>query len=174
MQIPVRIKRFLPLLLSALIVVLDQLTKALIVARVPENTIAWRGPGDFLWIVHARNTGIVFSIGAGLPEPVRRIVFMVLPLVLMVGIGVYYLGGARATRLQRWAIAMIIGGGLGNLVDRVFRPEGVVDFISTKMYGIFGMERWPTWNIADSCIVVGACLVALSAFFEPMGDAKKE
>lgn len=174
MRITPKLKRWIPLLLSFAIVGLDQLTKALIVAKVPENTIAWRGLSDFLWIVHARNTGIVFSIGAGLPELVRRVVFMVLPLVLMVGIGVYYLGGERATRLQRWAIALIIGGGLGNLVDRVFRPNGVVDFISTRMYGILGMERWPTWNVADSCIVIGACLVALSALFEPMGDAKKE
>ncbi|MBN1242195.1 MAG: signal peptidase II [Spirochaetales bacterium] len=169
-----KLKRWVPLLLSFAIVGVDQLTKALIVAKVPVNTIGWRGLSDFLWIVHARNTGIVFSIGAGLPELVRRVIFMVLPLVLMVGIGVYYLGGQRATRLQRWAIALIIGGGLGNLVDRVFRPDGVVDFISTRMYGLLGMERWPTWNVADSCIVVGACLVALSAFFEPAGATKRE
>ena len=173
MKLPTLLRRWTPLLLSFGIVALDQATKALIAARVPENTIAWRGLGDFLWIVHARNTGIVFSIGAGLPEAARRVLFMVLPLVLMVGIGLYYLGGGRATRLQRWAIALIIGGGLGNLVDRVFRPAGVVDFVSTKMYGFLGMERWPTWNVADSCIVVGACLVAISAFFEPAPDARK-
>ena len=61
---------------------------------------------------------------------------------------------------QRWAVAGIIGGGMGNIIDRIFRPNGVVDYISVKFYGIFGMERWPTFNIADASVVV-CCLYLL-------------
>ncbi len=52
------------------------------------------------------------------------------------------------------------------MIDRVFRfNEGVVDFISVKFYGIFGLERWPTFNISDSCVVVFVILFALSVIF---------
>jgi signal peptidase II len=74
----------------------------------------------------------------------------------------YYLRSDELTRLQRWAIGGIIGGGAGNLIDRIFRPDGVVDFISVKFYGLFGFERWPTFNIADACVVISMFLFLFS------------
>jgi signal peptidase II len=55
-----------------------------------------------------------------------------------------------------------VGGGLGNVIDRIFRSEGVVDFLSFKFYGLFGFERWPTFNVADSSVVVCAVLLVIS------------
>ncbi len=54
-----------------------------------------------------------------------------------------------------------MGGGIGNLIDRIFRSLRVVDFISVKFYGIFGLERWPTFNIADASLVVSGILLAV-------------
>jgi signal peptidase II len=55
----------------------------------------------------------------------------------------------------------ILGGGLGNLIDRIFRPEGVVDYLSFKFYGMFGLERFPAFNVADSSIVVSGILLVI-------------
>jgi signal peptidase II len=63
----------------------------------------------------------------------------------------------------------ILGGGLGNLADRIFRPAGVVDFIDVKFFGIFGFERWPTFNIADSAIVVCGILLLFTMLFQKAG-----
>jgi signal peptidase II len=54
-----------------------------------------------------------------------------------------------------------VGGGIGNLIDRILRPQGVVDFISVNMYGFLGMERFATFNIADSAITIGEILLIL-------------
>jgi signal peptidase II len=67
--------------------------------------------------------------------------------------------------VQRWATAGILGGGIGNLIDRIFRSEGVVDFISIKFYGFLGFERWPTFNIADSSVVVCCLLLFITILF---------
>jgi signal peptidase II len=59
-----------------------------------------------------------------------------------------------------------LGGGIGNLIDRIFRNFRVVDFISVKVYGFLGFERWPTWNIADASLVVSGILLAASIILE--------
>ncbi|TXT48687.1 MAG: signal peptidase II [Spirochaetes bacterium] len=156
------------------IVGLDQLTKELIQRRIPYNTVGARLWNDFLWIVHTKNLGIAFSIGDGLPQAARVLLFIGLPLVFLIFTVLYCLRAETLTRFQRASIYLIISGGLGNLIDRTFRPDGVVDFISLAFYGLFGLERFPTFNVADSSISVGAVLLILSGFLwskEP-GDVK--
>ncbi len=156
----------LPFALTLAIVLLDQVTKALVVAFVKPGTIAWSCLGDFFWLIHARNPGIAFSLGDGFSPPLRSALFILLPALLIVGIVVYYVRSEELSTAQRWFLAGIAGGGIGNLVDRVFRPEGVVDFLSVKFYGLFGLERWPTFNVADASVVVCAILLALSLALE--------
>ena len=158
-----------PFLLTAIILVVDQATKALIVATV--ERLEYGGPvievfGDFFRIIHVRNLGIAFSIGRGLGPLVRRVLFIVLPTLVIAGLVVYYFRTSEFTRLQRWAIAGIVAGGLGNIVDRIFRPAGVVDFLDVKFYGLLGMERWPTFNVADSSVVVCGILLMISVLLE--------
>ena len=75
--------------------------------------------------------------------------------------------------MQRWFLSGIIGGGISNLLDRFFRAEGVVDFIDVKFFGLFGLERWPTFNIADSAIVIcGAGLFVALLIQEWKGKSK--
>ncbi|HKJ85116.1 MAG TPA: signal peptidase II, partial [Spirochaetia bacterium] len=105
-------------------------------------------------------------IGGELGPPLRRVLFIVFPLLVIGGLVFYYFRTDEFTRLQRWAIAGIIAGGIGNVIDRIFRPAGVVDFLDVKFYGLFGLERWPTFNVADSSVVVCGILLMISVLFE--------
>ena len=153
-----------PFSLSIIILLFDQITKALIVAK-------WPRPGTFIKDVfgndlvilyHVRNKAIAFSLGDTIPQQLRVPLFIIVPLLVLALLIWYYFSTSDFTRLQRWAIAGIIGGGLGNIIDRIFRKDGVVDFVSVKFYGIFGMERWPTFNVADSSVVVCCCILLVT------------
>lgn len=159
----------LPFTLTAVLVLLDQITKAIIVAQVAR--LEFGGPiievlGDFLRIIHVRNLGIAFSIGRGLSEGLRRVLFVALPLVVIAGLILYYFRSDEFNRFQRWMVAGILAGGVGNIIDRIFRPDGVVDWVDVKFYGIFGWERWPTFNVADASVVVCGILLMISVFVE--------
>jgi len=160
-----------PFILTGGILALDQITKFAVVAAVKPGRIAWRAFGDFFWLVHQKNTGAAFSMGDGLPEPLRVAILIVLPLALMAALCVYYFKTDELTKVQRWALCGIVGGGVGNIIDRIARPDGVIDFLSVKFYGLFGLERWPTFNVADSAVVVCGILLVVSGFFvAPKGD----
>lgn len=154
--------RLWPLLAAGLIIAADQITKILIVQAVPVGTVAWAWGGDFFWLTHHRNTGVAFSLGNGLPDEIRTILFIFVPLVILVGLALFSWWDKTLTVLQRWGLGFILGGGLGNIIDRLFRPEGVVDFLSFRLYGFLGMERFATFNLADSAVTVGGGLVVLS------------
>lgn len=156
---------YLPFLLSFVVLLLDQLTKLWIVNNIPYGTIGYAFGGDFLRIIHVQNTGAAFSLGAD-GSPLFRVVFVLLLPTALIGFLVYtLLRTDEWTPFQRWLIAGLIGGGLGNLVDRYFRPGGVVDFIDVKFYGLFGLERWPTFNVADSTLVVCSLLLMATILF---------
>lgn len=159
-----------PLILTLIILASDQISKLIIVNRIPIHTIGKSFFGGFLRIIHTRNLAIAFSLGNNLPEGVRFILFTALPIAILAGLLVYFLKGEDFTTFQRWAVAGILGGGIGNLIDRIFRPLGVVDFIDVKFYGIFGLERWPTFNVADSMVVVSGILMLFAFIIE---DLKK-
>ncbi len=155
-------KKIIPLILMILVIALDQLTKILIVKNIPLYNIGASFFGDFLRIVHVNNPGIAFSIGQGWSLAARGILFRIVPLiVIMIVLGVY-MRNDDFTQLQRWSIAGIAGGGFGNLIDRFFRSEGVIDFIDVKFYGILGFERWPTFNVADAAVVVCGIMLVIS------------
>ena len=160
-------KRYMPFLLSIAIIVLDQLSKALIVHFIPEGNVAYGLFGDFLWICHVRNDAVAFSLGAGFPLWVKYIFFIALPLLLMAVLSWCVVSprfDKDTSALQRWCLAGIVGGGVGNLVDRCFRSLRVVDWISTYNGGLFGMERFPTYNIADASVVISVIILIISLF----------
>jgi signal peptidase II len=162
-----------PFILTALIFFLDQLSKWLVVRYI--EPLRHGGPiievlGDFLRFIHARNPGIAFSIGRDAPEPVRTVLFTVMPIAILVILLYFYLKNTDLSRFQRWCLTGILGGGVGNLADRIFRPDGVVDFIDVKFYGIFGLERWPTFNLADSAVVVCGILLAVYTVYQDLRE----
>jgi signal peptidase II len=175
MREKMNVKRLAPLWLTAAVIALDQITKALIIKRFPE-------PGmdkidifnnSLLWIVHVRNKVIAFSLGESLPENLRPFLFVAVPILVLVFLLVYFIKSNDFTTVQRYAIAGIIGGGAGNIIDRIARPDGVVDFISVKFFGIFGFERWPTFNAADSSVVVCVFIWLISLIISTLNESKE-
>jgi len=154
-------ERLLPLSLSAAVVVVDQASKALVVRLLPYGRPV---PviGEFLRFTHVTNTAIAFSIGSGLGGPGRFLLATVVPLLVLIVLALYFLFGRDLSRAQRWILAAILGGGLGNHADRVFRGGAVVDFVDVRFYGIFGLERWPVFNVADSTVVVAGITLLLT------------
>ncbi|MDR2966250.1 MAG: signal peptidase II [Treponema sp.] len=170
-------EKVLPLSLTAGVVLLDQITKAIIAKKwpIPEG-VFFRFIKDvfengFLHIVHVRNKAIAFSLGENLPEIIKPIAFIVFPILVLGFLLWYYFTSDEFNNVQKWAVAGIIGGGIGNILDRIFRPDGVVDFISVRIYGLFGMERWPTFNVADSSVVV-CCILLFITIFISYGKEK--
>ena len=154
--------KLIPISLAVFVILADQITKALVVSNIPPYTIGAQFFGDFLRIIHVSNTGVAFSFGAGWAHSIRQIAFSLMPLVVVGIVISVYFRNKEFTQLQRWAIMGIVGGGIGNIIDRIFRAEGVVDFIDVKFYGLFGLQRWPTFNIADAAVVVCGIMLFVS------------
>ena len=137
--------------IAAIVVILDQLTKALIVARFALGDSITVTP--FLNIVRAHNTGAAFSFLAG-ASGWQRWFFIVLGAVAAVAI-VLLLSRHGGQRLFAWALALILGGAVGNVIDRLLHGH-VVDFVQVHYAGWF----FPAFNVADSAITIGAvCLI---------------
>jgi len=166
-------KKLVPLLLTLAVIAADQITKHLVVQNIPPYTVGARFFGDLVRIIHVHNPGVAFSIGVGLSHPVRRVAFAFLPLIVLVLILVLYFKSNDFTPLQRWGICGIVGGGLGELIDRLFRAGGGIDFIDVKFFGILGYDRWPTFNVADMSVVICGILLLIS-FFAAGAKAKGE
>jgi signal peptidase II len=156
--------KLLPFSLTALIILLDQGVKSFIVGRWPREGSLIKDVFDngLVYIVHVRNKAIAFSLGHNLPENLRPFLFILVPILVLAFLLWYYMRSQEFSTPQRWALAGIVGGGLGNIIDRIFRPDGVVDFISVKFFGLFWMERFPTFNIADSSVVVCCALFLIT------------
>lgn len=172
-------KRYIPLVLTLIVILVDQITKFLIEANFEKPTFPGQGYnmlGGFISIDYLCNPGIAFSMLSNLSQVFRWIALCIVPLlVLFVVLGVF-LRNTSFSQMQRWAIAGIMGGGFGNIIDRFFRADGVVDFISVKLYGLFGFEYWPMFNVADMAVVICGILLIVSFFFiikaEKKGDAE--
>jgi signal peptidase II len=162
----------LPFTLTIGIIILDQVTKLLIVINLTKHE-SIKIIGDLLRLQHVRNTAIAFGVGRGLPAEIRPILFLILPALVIVFLIIFIIRTKDLKTMQRWVLCAIVGGGIGNIIDRIFRPEGVVDFIDMKFFGIFGFDRWPTYNIADSSIVVGISILIISMIITEIKLRKK-
>jgi signal peptidase II len=138
--------------LAAGVVLVDQVTKQLAVANLADAEPV-RLLGGALYLVHTTNSGAAFNLGSGYT--------WVFPVIAFVVIGWI---GWMTLRLRSlaWAVALglVLGGAMGNLVDRLFRSPGpfqgeVVDMIS--LFDPYG-RVWPVFNIADSSLVIGVLL----------------
>ncbi len=110
--------------------------------------------GNFLRFRLTHNTGGVFGIFQG-----NAIIFHILTGFAILFLLFYYIKTPDFSRMFQISISFIVGGALGNFTDRFFRP-GVVDFIDMGI----GTYRWPTYNVADSFITVGALVLALAFY----------
>lgn len=140
----------------SVILILDQGTKLLVDRLLPLYSVKPVIPG-FFNLVHARNTGAAFSMFAGTPSLGRQVVFVGLGLLVVGGLAYASTKLKPEETLTRWAYALICGGALGNLVDRLRLGE-VIDFLDFYI----GLYHWPAFNVADSALTVGACLLAIT------------
>jgi len=145
--------------LAAFVVALDQLTKWLVVATLPVWSERVVVPGLFN-LVHSRNRGIAFGLLGSAGEAVR----FVLPVVIVVVVTLVLRQLARTggDGLAAFGLALLLGGALGNLTDRLVRGGEVVDFLDVYLRWGGREHHWPAFNVADSCISVGAGLVILA------------
>ena len=134
--------------LSALVILADQVTKQLVVNNmVLFDRIPLTG---FLNLVHVHNTGAAFSMFAG----AAPFFFVALSVAVSVGILVWLRRYPHEQRLVAVSLTLILGGALGNAIDRATRGY-VIDFIDVHVMG----WHWPAFNVADSAITVGAVLL---------------
>ncbi|MCI6316803.1 MAG: signal peptidase II [Spirochaetia bacterium] len=167
-------KLLMPFILTFAVIIADQITKCLVVKYIEPWTIGAQFFGDILRIVRVANNGVAFSMGDSLSLIGRRLCFGLVPVIIMgLVIGVYF-RNKEFTMLQRWAICGVVGGGIGNIIDRIFRVEGVIDFIDVKFYGIFGLQRWPTFNVADMAVVVCGIMLIISFVVITIQQKKNE
>lgn len=142
--------------LAGILIALDQISKFLIVEFVPLFSNITVVPG-FFDIVHVRNTGAAFSLFAGSGAAWRQPLFVSLTLLV---VGILVFAYRKLTAEDTWtktAYACIIGGALGNLIDRVRFGE-VIDFLDFYI----SSYHWPAFNVADTSITVGAVMLMIS------------
>jgi signal peptidase II len=154
--------------LTAAVVALDQLTKAWIVSTYPLGTELEIIPGLFR-LVHARNRGIAFGIlGASGPTIQLALLIVVVGVVAFVA---WQLTRAGGDGFAGVGLALVLGGAIGNIVDRVLRGE-VVDFLDFYLVTGGSEHHWPAFNVADSAISVGACCVILAEVLSHMKEKR--
>ena len=146
------------LVISLAVLVLDQWTKWLV-----ETHLAGRDSVEvvphLLNFIHVRNTGVAFGLFAAHGDAVGTWILTGLGMAALVFVGYYFKVVPISDRPLLVALALVLGGAVGNLVDRV-TTGGVTDFIDFYV----GTYHWHTFNVADSAITIGIALMVLSTF----------
>jgi signal peptidase II len=141
------------------VLIIDQATKALILMHLPLGGSLPVIPGFFA-ITHVHNPGGAFGFLATMSAEVRSLLFVAVSL-LAVGLIVYfYWQTPSRQRVLAFGLALVLGGAIGNLVDRI-RFGVVVDFLDVYIQDL----HWPAFNVADSAITVGVFIFAFYLLF---------
>jgi signal peptidase II len=150
-------------LITFFVVALDVVTKALIqrTFHIYEQVDIL---GSYLRLTYIHNSGAAFGIQLG---PYSREIFLILSLVALVALVAMYWVTPAGDRLRLISIALICGGAIGNLLDRIRSAQGVVDFLDVGV----GSMRWPVFNVADMAVTTGAVLLALSLWREERSES---
>lgn len=146
------------------ILVADQWTKHLVEVQLPRGASEPVISG-FLNLVHVRNTGVAFGLFAS-DGGSTSWVLTALGLVALAAVSIYFLWTPVRDRLLLTALALVAGGAVGNLLDRVMAGS-VTDFVDVYV----GSYHWPAFNVADSAITVGIVLMILDTFRHRPGKA---
>lgn len=149
-------------LIALFIILLDQLTKWLIVSRM------YLGESipvieNFLYITSHRNKGAAWGILQG-----QMWLFYVITVIVIVAIMYYLHKAVKGKRLLGVSLSLMLGGAIGNFIDRIFRQE-VVDFIHTYIFSY----NFPVFNIADSALVIGVALLMIQMLLEERASKEK-
>lgn len=137
------------IVVAALVLIADQVAKYLIVANFQLGQSIPLVDG-FMNLTYIVNEGAAFGILKG-----GRWFFLAVTIIIMIICICMLIKKTYDSKLMFWAISLVLSGGLGNLIDRIFRGGRVVDFLD------LAFSDFPIFNIADCAVVVGACLIAL-------------
>jgi signal peptidase II len=143
------------LLFSLAVLVLDQWSKWLVERHLPLHQPKEIIPG-FLNFTHVQNTGVAFGMFAANGSSGGTAILTILGLIALTVVGVYFWQTSNKDVLMLTSLSLILGGAIGNLMDRI-AAGSVTDFIDAYL----GTYHWHTFNLADSAITVGICLMAL-------------
>lgn len=143
----------------ASVVVVDFATKAMAVAMLVPQHVPREVFGDWARLTLVHNPGAAFGVSAG---PFSRQIFLLLTVVALVVLSKLYRTTAPGDKLRIIALGLVCGGAIGNLIDRIRSPIGVVDFLDIG----FRDWRWPTFNVADMAVSIGAFLLAWALWGE--------
>lgn len=154
-------KRVHYLILAAAVILLDFWTKWLVVQRIDLHEAIPVIP-DFFQLVHVRNTGAAFGIGANAASKFVPLLLNIGAIAVFCVVVVYAFRSAISDRLLQTGLHLILGGAIGNLLDR-FRFGYVVDFLDVYVRD----HHWPAFNVADSAICIGIALLFLDMRKKP-------
>jgi signal peptidase II len=137
----------------------DQLTKAIVAKKIPFLESKSIIPG-FFNLTHIRNRGAIFGFFSQSGSQLLSVVLMLASLAAFVFVVYYFFKTPTSERLMKISLSLILAGALGNLTDRIFRGY-VIDFMD------FYLKKWhwPSFNIADASITIGACFLIFAFFF---------
>ena len=142
-------------IIALLVIALDQFTKWLIVKNF-ELGESVKVIENFLYITSHRNRGAAWGILQG-----QMWFFYIITVIVIIGIVYYMQKAAKDNKLLGISLALMLGGAIGNFIDRLFRKE-VVDFVNTYIFGY----DFPVFNIADSALVIGVGLLMIQMLLE--------
>ncbi len=151
-------------MITGLVVLLDQATKLLVLAKMPLYHSIPVIDG-FFNLTHIRNPGGAFGFMAAGSQGVRNLLFVGVSIVAMGMIVYFYRSTPKTVPYLAAALAMIFGGAVGNLIDRLRFGE-VVDFLDVYV----GAYHWPAFNVADSAITVGVTIFIAHLVLGKMPD----
>ena len=150
---------------AAEVVILDQVSKWLVVKYVPQYDKIQVLP--FLDITHIINRGAAFGIFRDLPKAVRLPLFALVLIAAVVVIFFFLKKAGLRDKLLVYSLGLIMGGAIGNSIDR-FRLRYVTDFIDFHWFGNPALH-WPPFNLADSAITIGVILIMFDTFILKRG-----
>lgn len=146
------------------VVALDQVAKALVMVAIEKYHTITVIPG-FFNLVHIYNPGGAFGFLASQGTVVRNVFFFSVSWLAILLVLYFFWRTPRGYRLLSSAFALILGGALGNMIDRI-RLGKVVDFLDVYI----GRHHWPAFNIADSAITIGMLIFVFHLLFRRMPD----
>jgi signal peptidase II len=150
--------------ISAVVVALDQATKW-VVDRFMGLHETQEVIDGLVRLTYVRNRGAAFGVLSDAELPYQAFLFAAVSLLALFAIAVYAWRLPTASRVPRLGLALIIGGALGNLIDRV-RLGYVIDFVDVY----WRTHHWPAFNVADSCISIGVCLLVIDMLRAPRAE----
>ncbi len=152
----------LAIICGVLVVGLDQLTKYLVTVYMEQGQTADFLPGFINFHCIEPNRGAAFGSFQG-----QTWFLIAVTVIIMVICVVMLIRKTFNSKLMFWALCLVLGGGIGNLIDRVFRGGGVIDFLE------FDFIEFPVFNVADIAVCIGAGLIVLYFILDFVKEARK-